>query len=236
MLAIFALSLLAPAAGPTVGLALQPSVGFSDKEVGEVSVELEKELAALGAVVVAAPAVDPPCGPDAGCVERARVVLTDPPAALLVVDLVRVGTVMQLTATGAGGDKEVSANIGFGDKEMKEGPLLPDDVRTWVKAVAPVHVEVDHGAAHEGDKVPAAGGVELTPMQSGALFAGGIGLLALAAGGILVGTSEPVLEDKTSTGPDKEQAVTLGWVGVGSTAAGVVGLAAGAVLYFVLGE
>src|SRR5690348_9124609 len=85
--------------GPEVALAIQPPTGLSDAEAASTQKKLEEELAGLGVTVVAANSVEPACVPDPSCVENARVSAGGAPDALLVVEMLRIGPVVQLTAT-----------------------------------------------------------------------------------------------------------------------------------------
>lgn len=225
MLAMYAVALTAALLqqAPTVGLAVQPPVGLTDEEAAAAQKGLIAELAGLGVVVVAAPPVVPACVPDVACVESARKAAATQPRGLLVVELVRVGPALQLTATGAAGEARVTASHGLGEGQLEQGPLLPEEVRAWTRALAPAPEAAPPPVAAPAPAVP--------PMRMGAIGAAGVGALAVLAGAVLLSTSEPVLSDSKSSGPEKEQAVVLGWSGVATAAIGVVAVAAGVALF-----
>lgn len=219
MLASTLLALVAAQSSPTVGLAVQPAVGLSPEEAGALVSRVQDELLKLGLSVVEAAAVDPACTPDPGCVEGARTAASAPHDALLVVELVRIGPVVQVTATGASGERRATGGASLDEAQLASGPVLPPEIAAWAKGLAPAPPLVP-----SGPPTTAPATFELTPMKSGALFAGGVGIIALGAGVILVATSEPVLEDPTSLGDAKEQARTLGFVGLGTGVLGVAGV------------
>jgi hypothetical protein len=120
----------------------------------------------------------------------------------------------------------VTGSHGFDEKQFAQGPLLPDDVRTWARNLVP------KAAPPPPPPPPKKEEPALKPMQMGAIAAGGVGAVALIAGVALAATNNGVLEDAGSTGDEKEGARTMGWVGVGSTVVGVAALGAGAGLFF----
>lgn len=219
MLATTLFALVAAQSSPTIGLAVQPAVGLSPEEAGTLVSRVQDELLKLGLSVIEAGAVDAACTPDPGCVEGARTAASTPNDALLVVELVRIGPVVQVTATGAAGDRRATGSASLDEAQLATGPVLPADIAAWAMSLAPAPAIVP-----PSPPTTAPPAFELTPMKSGALFAGGIGVIALGAGVILVATSEPVLEDPTSLGADKEQARTLGLVGLGTSVIGVAGV------------
>jgi hypothetical protein len=226
--------LIALAAQPSVGLAIQPSVGLSEAEATTVKTRITSELTGFGLQVVDIEPADPACVADASCVENARQALAEPKDAMLVVEMIRVGPVIQLTATGAAGEEKMNSSHSLDEQQLAQGPVLPDQVRPWAERIA--RRAANNAPPDLGDKNPDNGDKPdpdpkkndtafppLTPLKSGALFAGGVGVIALGAGVILVATSEPTLQNPASLGTEKEQARTLGFVGLG---AGVVGVAA----------
>ena len=219
MLATTLLTLVAAQSSPTIALAVEPAIGLSSEEAAAVVGRVQDELMQLGLSVVEAGAVDPVCTPDPECVERTRVTVAARDA-LLVVELVRIGPVVQVTATGAAGERRATGSASLDEAQLASGPVLPPEIAAWAKSLAPPPPTVP---ANTGP-VTATAPFELTPMKSGALFAGGVGVVALGAGIILVATSEPVLQDPTSLGAEKEQARTLGLVGLGVTVLGVAGV------------
>ncbi|OGQ25404.1 MAG: hypothetical protein A2138_26460 [Deltaproteobacteria bacterium RBG_16_71_12] len=219
MLATALFALVAAQTSPTVGLAVQPAVGLSPEESGALVSRVQDELLKLGLSVVEAAAVDAACTPDPGCVEGARTAASTPHDALLVVELVRIGPVVQVTATGAAGEQRASGSASLDEAQLATGPVLPAEIAAWATGLAPAPVFVPPSPPTTAPTT-----FELTPMKSGALFAGGVGVIALGAGVILVATSEPVLVDPTSLGAAKEQARTLGLVGLGSSVLGVAGV------------
>lgn len=223
MLATALLAFVAAQSSPTVGLAVQPAVGLSPDEASALVGRVQDELLKIGLSVVEAAAVDPACTPDPACVEGARTAAPEPHDALLVVELVRIGPVVQVTATGSAGDKQATGSASLDEAQVKGGPVLPADILAWAQALAPKAPVVPKG---DPTPTPTAPPFELTVMKSGALFAGGVGVIALGAGVILVATSEPVLQDPKTLGAEKEQARTLGLVGLGATVLGVAGLGA----------
>jgi hypothetical protein len=257
MLAILAFALSA-APQPSIALALQPAVGMTDSEVANAKTKIQAELTAAGVATTDAQPVEPACVPDPACVEQQRTAASVP--ALLVVEMVRLGPVVQLTATGSAGTKLATGTHGIEEGQLQKGKLLPENVMAWAKSLGPPAVtsSVDDGSATNNNAGKGAGNAgnasnagnagtaeakvkkpgaawPFTTMQTVGVVAAGVGVIALATGVILVGTSEPVLEDVKSTGTAKENARTLGWVGVGAATLGVVGVAAGAVCFFVLG-
>lgn len=220
--AVLAAALLQQA--PTVGLAVQPPVGLTDAEAASAQKALAAELTSLGLVVVSAPAVDAACVPDPACVEAARSAAAAPLRALLVVELVRVGPVLQLTATGTAGADRVLGSHGLDEAQFKQGPLLPQEVRAWAEQLPPPAPTAPPPPSPEP-------GLELSPLKIGAVGAASVGGLAVLVGAVLLATSEPVLGDKTSSGAEKEQAVALGWTGLAAGAIGVVAIGAGVALF-----
>lgn len=225
-----ALASVAPALQP-VGLAFQSPVGLSDEEAARTQQALLDELAGLGISVEPSPPLDSVCAADLDCVENARAGAATPLLGLLVVELVRLGPVTQLNAVGASATAKVTASRNLEEAELQTGPLLPDNVRAWLKAIraprAPVR-EARPPAPKKSDG--------FTGMQIGAIAAAGGGAVALIAGGALIGVSESTLTNPKSVGDEKSGAIGLGWTGVGATALGAVGIAAGAALFFLGGE
>src|SRR3989304_2286514 len=105
MLATALFALVAAQTSPTVGLGVQPAVRLSPPGAGARVSRGQDELLKLGLSVVEAAAVDAACTPDPGCVEGARTAASTPHDALLVVELVGIGPVGQVTATGAVGER-----------------------------------------------------------------------------------------------------------------------------------
>jgi hypothetical protein len=230
MLAPALLLLVAAQSSPVVGLVAQPAVGLSPDEATALFARVQRELQALGLSVVEAPAVDPSCVQDAACVEQTRAAATSPLDALLVVELLRVGPVVQVSATGAGGEQHATGSVSLDEGQLKAGSVLPPAIAEWAKALAPPPPKVPPPTT---TPTPTEAPFELTAMKSGALFAGGLGVVALGAGVLLVATSEPVLEDASSLGKEKEQARTLGLIGLGATVLGVAGAGSAVGLWLV---
>ncbi len=228
MLATVLLTLVAAQASPTVGLAMEPAVGLSPEEASALVGRVQDQLQKLGLSVVEATAVDPACLPDPACVESARSAAPEPHDALLVVELLRIGPVVQVTATGAAGEQRATGSASLDEAQLASGPLLPADIEAWAKALAP-HPPVVPKTEPVTTNVP----FELTPMKSGALFAGGVGVIALGAGIILVATTEPVLQDPKSLGTEKEQARALGLIGLGASVLGVAGVGSAVGLWLI---
>jgi hypothetical protein len=227
----FALALSAPTA-PAVALAMQPSVGLSDDEITTFTQKLTDEIASDGCTVVTTESLDAACIQDPGCVESTRAGLLTPPAGLLAVELVRVGPVLQLTATGsAGAERGISASHGLDEKQLAGGRLLPDQVHAWLRDVVASAAPVPVAPPPKVEEPPADTGFELTPLKSGGLFAGGVGAVALVAGIITIGAQEAVLSDAASKGEQKETAHVVEWVGVGAAVLGVAGVAGGVALF-----
>lgn len=229
MLALTLLAFAAAQSSPIVGLAVQPAIGLDAEEAASLVGRVHDELLKLGFSVVESAAVDPACAPDPACVEGVRTAAAEPHAALLVVELVRIGPVVQLTATGAAGPHSATASASLEDAQLASGPVLPPDIAAWAEQLAPAPVIVPKPPEPLTTTTP----FELTPMKSGALFAGGVGVIALGAGIILVATSEPVLQDAKSLGAEKEQARTLGLVGLGATVLGVAGVGSAVGLWLI---
>lgn len=227
MLATALLALVAAQSSPTLGLAVQPAVGLSPEEAAALVGRAQDELLKLGLSVVEAAAVDPACTPDPACVESARSAAAEPHDALLVLEFVRIGPVVQVTASGAAGEKQATGSASLDEQQAASGPVLPPEIGQWALGLAPPPPVVP-----VTEPTTTTTTFELTPMKSGALFAGGVGVIALGAGVILVATSEPVLQDPKSLGAEKEQARTLGLVGLGATVLGVAGLGSAAGLWF----
>jgi hypothetical protein len=229
--------------GHVVGLAVQPPVGLTDEEIGPIKDKISDEFSALGIMVVHADALDPTCAPDPACVEQTRAGLPEAPSALLVIEMLRIGPVLQLTATATAGELRATGSHGLDEAQIKKGPLLPADVRAWAKQLASQHsaatptdtppTDTPPTDTPPSDTPPASAdeGGGLSAMRSGALFALGVGAVAIAAGAIVAGTQDAVLGDPASTGDDKEGARTLGLVGLGVLAVGIVGVGAGAALF-----
>lgn len=228
MLATALFAFVAAQSSPTVGLAVQPAVGLTPDEASALVGRVQDQLLKLGLSVVEAAAVDPACAPDPECVESARGAVPEPHDALLVVELVRIGPVVQVTATGAAGERRATGSASLDDAQLASGPVLPPAIEEWAKGLAPAPPVVPT-TEPETATVP----FELTPMKSGALFAGGVGVIALGAGVILVATSEPVLQDPKSLGTEKEQARTLGLVGLGASVLGVAGVGSAVGLWLI---
>lgn len=208
---------------PPLAVAFQPPIGLSDAETATAEHLINAEVAALGLDVMSAAAVDPACVPDVACVEAARAASGQ--KALLVVELARVGPVVQLTATGAAAAGGATGARGLTDDELAHGPLLPDGVRAWVKELgAPPPAPPPPPAV---TKAP----LPFTAAQSGALFAAGLGGLAFVGGAILTAGSESVLETGNAPAAEKAQAVTSGWIGVAATVVGVGALGGAAALF-----
>ncbi|HEY4223728.1 MAG TPA: hypothetical protein VGO62_20365 [Myxococcota bacterium] len=223
---------VAPPTAPTVALAVQPAVGLSDAELATLSSALNHELAQAGLVVVGAPALDPACVGDPACVERARASLPSAPSALLVVEMIRVGPVIQLTATGASAASATTGSHGLDEAQQKRGPLLPDAVRAWAhdlvpKVAPPPPLVVDQPVPVKPT------GPAFTPLQTAGLVTGGVGAIAVVAGIILAASAEGTLEDPSSQGVAKSQAGTFGVVGLGAGALGVIAVGTGAMLFLV---
>ena len=227
MLATALLALVAAQSSPVLGLAVQPAVGLSPEETAALVGRAQDELLKLGLSVVEAAAVAPACTPDPACVESARSAAAEPHDALLVLEFVRIGPVVQVTASGAAQEKRATGSASLDEQQVASGPVLPPEIGQWAQGLAPPPpvVPVPEPTATTTTTF------ELTPMKSGALFAGGVGVIALGAGVILVATSEPVLQDPKSLGAEKEQARTLGLVGLGATVLGVAGLGSAAGLW-----
>lgn len=220
-----------------MGLAVQPPLGLSDEEVSPIAQKISDEIGALGIMVVHADALDPACVPDPACVEQTRAGLPEAPSALLVVELVRVGPVLQLTASGAAGDVRAAGTNGLDDAQLAKGPVLPPELREWARALAaqnaatpPVDVKTVETELPPETRPPEDGG-GLSPMRSGAIALLGVGVVAAVAGGIVAGTQESVLGDAASTGDAKSGARTLGLIGLAAAAVGAVGVAGGAALF-----
>lgn len=228
MLATALLAFVAAQSSPTLGLAVQPAVGLSPEEAAALVGRAQDELLKLGLSVVEATAVDPACTPDPACVESARTAVAEPHDALLVLEFVRIGPVVQVTASGASGERRATGSASLDEKQVASGPVLPPEIGQWAQGLAPPTPVVP-----VTEPTTTTTTFELTPMKSGALFAGGVGVIALGAGIILVATSEPVLQDPKSLGAEKEQARTLGLVGLGATVLGVAGLGSAAGLWFI---
>src|SRR5688500_13283572 len=115
---------LALVADVSLGLSLQPPVGVSAEEADVAHQKIVAELTSYGLAVTQLPAADAACVADASCVETARQALAEPVDAMLVVEFVRVGPVMQLTATGAAGEEKVNASWGLDEAQLASGPVL----------------------------------------------------------------------------------------------------------------
>ena len=207
MLATALFAFVAAQSSPTVGLAVQPAVGLSPDETTALVARMQDELLKLGLSVVEAAAVDPACAPDPACVESARAGAPEPHDAMMVVELLRIGPVVQVTATGAAGEQRAMGSASLDEAQLQTGPILPPELAAWAKELAPAPPVVPT-TTPTTTTVP----FELTAMKSGALFAGGVGVIALGAGTILVATSEPV-QDQSRSAP-KEQARVAGLVGL----------------------
>ncbi len=227
MLATTLLALVATQSSPTLGLAVQPAVGLSLEEVATIVGRMRDELGALGVAAVAAAPVDPACAQDPACLEGARTSVAPPTDGLVVVELLRIGPVVQVTATATAGEQRATGTASLDEAQLASGPVLPAEIAAWATTLAPAPPVVTPPVAEAPTTF------ELTPMKSGALFAGGVGIIALGAGVILVATSEPVLEDPTSLGAEKEQARTLGLIGLGSSVLGVAGVGTAAGLWLI---
>ncbi|MCC7072350.1 MAG: hypothetical protein IT383_13560 [Deltaproteobacteria bacterium] len=227
MLATTLLALVATQHSPTLGLAVQPAVGLSLEEVAAIVGRMRDELDAVGVSAVAAAPVDAACTPDPACLEGARTSVSPPTDGLLVVELLRIGPVVQVTATATAGEQRAAGTVSLDEAQLASGPVVPAEITAWAKTLAPAPPPV------VAPVTEAPTTFELTPMKSGALFAGGVGVIAFGAGVALVATSEPVLEDPKSLGSAKEQARTLGLVGLGATVLGLAGMGAAAGMWFI---
>ena len=234
--ALFVLACAVQAQAPVVvDVAFQPAVGLTDAEFTSAKAKLGDELSALGVTTKEAPQVDPGCVPDVACVEKARA--DGNAAALLVVEMVRVGPVVQLTATGAASDAtSATGTHGLEEKQLATGPLLPENVRAWATSLAAAAPKVVAPPKDETPPPAAPPSASFTPMQSVGLFTGGAGVIVLVAGTVCIAAAEPTLEDKNSLGAQKSQASVLGWTGVAATAIGAAAVGAGAIVFFVGGD
>lgn len=216
--AILATSTLFPAA--TVAVAFQPPVGLTEEETTSARARLMEEVAASADVISAEP-LDPACVTDPACVETARAGLPDAPTGLVVVEFVRVGPVVQVTATVGAPNGGVTGSHGLDDEQLAKGIILPPSVHAWVAKLSEPDVPLPPPPAPPPPPPPAPG-EGLSTMQIASIAVGGAGAALLLIGGVLVATNEPVLEDPDSAGVDKERAATGGFAGV---AAAVVGVA-----------
>lgn len=228
MLATTLLALVATQSSPTLGLAVQPAVGLSIEEVAAIVGRMRDELGAVGVSAVAAAPVDAACTPDPACLESARTSVAPPTDGLLVVELLRIGPVVQVSATASAGEQRAAGTASLDEAQLASGPVLPAEIAAWAKTLVPAPPPVVGPPVTEAPTT-----FELTPLKSGALFAGGVGVIALGAGVILVATSEPVLQDPKSLGSAKEQARALGLVGLGASVLGLAGVGVAAGLWFI---
>jgi hypothetical protein len=234
---IVALS-LASQGGQVVGLAVQPPVGLSAEEVAPIKDKVTDEIGVRSMMVVSSDAVDPACAPEAACVEQVRQGLDEAPSALIVIELIRVGPVVQLSATATAGDQHATGTHALDEQQLKTGPVLPKEIEGWLDALAKDHQASAVSAQGAGAAEQSAPAVDaetassVSPMRIGAIAALGGGALLLLVGGVVAASQEGVLGDSTTTGADKEAARTGGLAGLGLAAAGVVALGGGAALLF----
>ena len=128
MLATALLALVAAQSSPVLGLAVQPAVGLSPEETAALVGRAQDELLKLGLSVVEAAAVDPACTPDPACVESARSAAAEPHDALLVLEFVRIGPVVQVTASGAAQEKRATGSASLDEQQVASGPVLPPEI------------------------------------------------------------------------------------------------------------
>ncbi len=234
-----------PAAPPfVVALALQPVVGVADADAAAATADLERqllaELQALGVSARATDALDTECAGDAACMSTTRSALSAQLGvnidALIVVEVIRAGPVLQVAAAGSGAGAPATGMHSVDDVQQRGG-VLPPSIVAWLKVQLP--------AARPPTAPPAGALVQQTatpPTDDGftlpaAAIAGvgvaAVGLAAIVGGGALALTREPVLNDPASSGADKASAVMLGRVGLLVGGAGLVATAAGVTLFVV---
>ena len=185
------------------------------------------ELEGLGALVDgSAPPVDPACVPDPACVEAARVALPSQPAGLIVVELLRVGPVVQLTASAAGPAGGASGSHGLDPDQLASGPLLPPDVRAWASGLVPVLAPEPPPPPPPTPAPPL-----LSPLQTTAAVVAGAGAVVALVGVVLIVINAPVLEDPDSLRAEKEAAAPAGLVGIGAAVVGLALVGAGAAIF-----
>lgn len=212
------LSTTLPAAQATAAIILQPAIGLGDEETEQASSRLLQEVEGAGVVVMgSAPLVDAACAADPLCLERARLSQPLPPAGLIVVELLRIGPVVQLTATATGGGRSIAASMVLNADQLASGPLLPSEVRAWLVSLRPARSAVPPPAASR------------SPLSLIVVTVGGAAALG---GALVVASNELVLEDQKSLGDGKVNAIVAGRLGLAATLVGLaligtgIGLAA----------
>lgn len=119
----------------SIAVAFQTMAGLTDDEAALARARVTDEIQALGALVLAAPEVEPGCALDAACVDGARARLPSQPEALIVVELVRVGPLLQLMASASAQGSLVSGSHEIDNDALALGTLLPSNIRTWIAAL-----------------------------------------------------------------------------------------------------
>jgi hypothetical protein len=211
-----ALSTSSAATSPPVFIAAPNALGFEDAELPALQQRLNGAVEQVGVVVIGVDAVAPECAADPACIAP-RVTGG---RALLVVDVSKVGSDVDVTDTVHGPDGAVlaTAHRTLGAADFDAAPLSPE-VTAALQALRPPPTEAAPSAS------------TAAPAISPSLIAVGVGAAVGVAGLAGFVVEAATLEDPNSLGGDKERARLTSWVFLGVAAAGVGGAVASGLLW-----
>lgn len=220
---------LGAASPPSVLLARVQADGMSEEDAAASQRRIEEELVLMGAQpVVRETAAEAACFDDAACVGE----LAGEHAAVLHVELLRVGPLVQVTArlfdpegkTLFETDRSVNAE-GIAATGTMLGPEIAPHIR-GLGAAAPSE-EPKPEPEPPAPAAPSDGGSLFLPLVAVGGTLAGVGLLVAAGGGIVAVERTATAYTPTTPGEDKAIALAVAPWAVGAAAFGLVLAAAG---------